>query len=180
MPKPIPKPPKTKNKPRKPIKRAKTLGWAFTTGGGLKFSKRKPLNQVGKKTGAWLAQAKQAKERFFLRFGKMGGFSNDGETINSVAMCQVCKGGADKGGSDLHHKLKRSLGGHDDDSNLLLCHRKCHAWLHDHKRAWALQMAERDSANLENGYKIILSADRESDLHAYLKGAGPEWKKRVL
>lgn len=64
--------------------------------------------------------------------------------------CQSCGKLIDERNSDTHHKLKRSLGGHDDPSNAVVVCRRCHRLvIHGHAEMYR---AVRDSeANVMNG-----------------------------
>ena len=47
-----------------------------------------------------------------------------------AGMCQLCSEPFWNGNFDLHHKLKRSLGGDESYVNLVALHRQCHALIH--------------------------------------------------
>ncbi len=45
--------------------------------------------------------------------------------------CEVQGSGCRRRSTEVHHILQRSLGGDDEDSNLLSCCGWCHAWVHE-------------------------------------------------
>jgi len=114
-------------KPRKPLKRSTKPLW------------RSPVKRIGKVGKRKLEFMKTAKANFFaLGHGQ----------------CQLCgEHFAFDSVIDAHHKVKRSLGGSDAMTNLVILHRGCHFTAHSN--ADIFKRIKESTADAINGERIL-------------------------
>lgn len=95
----------------------------------------KPIKRIGKRGKKRNEAMGEARRYYFMHHGYF---------------CQFCKGPFEPYEIvDIHHKLKRSLGGKDDLENLLAMHRVCHSFAHSSNVE--LDKVRFSKANIENG-----------------------------